>query len=108
MGIMAANDLHLRRVYFHFGAGSGGTSVLAVYPAAGVVIAILANLGHARFPFRPLVSIVEPFLPRPGPDVAVVVASVACLGLSFLAVRRRRREGTRASALARQGGRGEP
>ncbi|HEY7393775.1 MAG TPA: serine hydrolase domain-containing protein [Gemmatimonadaceae bacterium] len=79
MGWMAASDLHLRRVYFHFGAASGGTAVLVVYPGSGVVVALLANLGHAKFPFRPLVNIARPFLPSPRPDLPVFAAGIVML-----------------------------
>jgi CubicO group peptidase (beta-lactamase class C family) len=61
LGWMTARDLHLRRVHFHFGAGSGGTAVLAIYPKPKVAFAILANLGHAKFPFARLMRIVNPF-----------------------------------------------
>jgi CubicO group peptidase (beta-lactamase class C family) len=65
LGWMIARDLHLRRVHFHFGAGSGGTSVLAIYPEQGVSIAILANLGHAKFPFARLMGVINPFFGIP-------------------------------------------
>lgn len=65
MGWMSARDLHLRQTYFHFGAGSGGTSFLAIYPEQNVTIAILANLGHAKFPFERLMGIANPFLYSP-------------------------------------------
>jgi hypothetical protein len=88
---MSASDLHLRRVRFHFGASSGGTAVVAAYPGSGVVVAVLANLGHAKFPFRPLVNIVLPFLPWQRPDVAIVAAAILLLFVAFLAVRRKAR-----------------
>jgi serine beta-lactamase-like protein LACTB, mitochondrial len=62
MGWMTALDLRLRRAYFHFGAGSGATSVLAIYPNQRLSIAILCNLGHAKFPFARLMGVVNPFL----------------------------------------------
>lgn len=65
MGWMSARDLHLRKTYFHFGAGSGGTSFLAIFPEQNVSIAILANLGHAKFPFERLMGIANPFLYSP-------------------------------------------
>lgn len=88
LGWMTASDLHLRRVRFHFGASSGGTAVVAAYPGSGVVVSVLANLGHARFPFRPLVNIARPFLPRARPDVAVVAAAGLLLAGASVAVRR--------------------
>ncbi len=62
LGWMTARDLHLRQAHFHFGASSGGTSVLAIYPARKLSIALAANLGHAKFPFERLMGIVNPFL----------------------------------------------
>jgi CubicO group peptidase (beta-lactamase class C family) len=91
LGWMTASDLHLRRVRFHFGASSGGTAVVAAYPGSGVVVSVLANLGHARFPFRPLVNIVRPFMPWQRPDMAIVVAAILLLPAAFLAVRRKAR-----------------
>jgi len=98
MGWMAASDLHLRRVYFHFGASSGGTAVLTVYPGSGVVVAVVANLGHAKFPFGPLVNIAGPFLPWFRPDIAVVAAAVGILAGALWALRR----GARATAAQQQ------
>ncbi|MFQ5778114.1 MAG: serine hydrolase domain-containing protein [Terriglobia bacterium] len=62
MGWLIARDLHLRRAYFHFGAGSGATSFLVLYPDQKVCVALLANLGHARFPFSRIMGIVNPFI----------------------------------------------
>lgn len=56
LGWMTARDLHLRRTHFHFGAGSGGTAVLAIYPAYRLSVAVVANLGHAKFPFERLMG----------------------------------------------------
>lgn len=65
LGWMTARDLHLRRVCFNFGAGSGGSSVLAVYPEVDVSIALLANLGHAQFSMERLFGMTNPFLSDP-------------------------------------------
>ena len=92
LGWMTASDLHLRRVHFHFGASSGGTAVVVAYPGSGVVIAVLANLGHAKFPFRPLVNIVRPFLPWHRPDISIVAVAILLLAVAWLAIRRRARE----------------
>ena len=92
LGWMSASDLHLRRVNFHFGASSGGTAVVAAYPGSGVVVAVVANLGHAKFPFRPLVNIVRPFLPWWRPDRPIVAAAILVLSAAFMAVQRRRRQ----------------
>jgi CubicO group peptidase (beta-lactamase class C family) len=71
LGWACAPDLHLRRRVFHFGAGSGGTAVLFVYPGQAACAAILANLGHARFPSERLAGIVNPFLSDPAkPGIA--------------------------------------
>ncbi|MBI4472541.1 MAG: beta-lactamase family protein [Acidobacteria bacterium] len=65
MGWMVAHDLHLRQVYFHFGATSGGTAVLAIFPEEKASIALVANLGHARFEFARLMTIINLFLGEP-------------------------------------------
>jgi hypothetical protein len=88
---MTASDLHLRRVRFHFGASSGGTAVVAAYPGSGVVFSVVANLGHARFSFRPVINIVRPFLPWQRPDMPIVAAAIPLLAAAFLAVRRKAR-----------------
>jgi CubicO group peptidase (beta-lactamase class C family) len=62
MGWMTARDPRLRLAHFHFGAGSGATSALAIFPNQRLSIAILANLGHAKFPFARLMGVVNPFL----------------------------------------------
>ncbi len=36
----------------------GGTAVLAVYPDDGVAVAVMANLGQAKLPFRPFINVV--------------------------------------------------
>jgi serine beta-lactamase-like protein LACTB len=91
LGWMTASDLHLRRVHLHFGASSGGTAVVVAYPGSGVVIAVLANLRHAKFPFRSLINIARPFLPWQRPDRPILAAAVLLLAASFLAVRRKAR-----------------
>ena len=65
LGWSSIYDLRLHRTHLHFGATSGGTAVLAIYPGPGVTIALLANLGHARFPSNRLLNIANPFLPDP-------------------------------------------
>ena len=62
LGWITARDLHGREVHFHFGAGSGSTSFLAVYPGQAIAVAMIGNLGHAKLPFIRLVGISEPFL----------------------------------------------
>ena len=65
MGWMIARDPYLRKAYFHFGAGSGATSLIVKYPAYDFDMAILSNLGHAKFPYSHLIVIINQFLPRP-------------------------------------------
>ncbi len=74
LGWMTARDLHLRRAHFQFGAASGGTSVFVIYPEQSVCMAIVCNLGHARFPFARLMGVVNPFLSDPAKIVLRVVA----------------------------------
>jgi CubicO group peptidase (beta-lactamase class C family) len=62
LGWMIARDLRFRKAYFHFGATFGGTSLLVIYPKQKVCVALLANLGHARFPFSRIMGIVNSFL----------------------------------------------
>ena len=69
MAWMTARDLHLRRVHFHFGASSGGTALLAIYPDEKVCVAIAANLGHAKFPYAHLAGVINPFLSDPAMPV---------------------------------------
>lgn len=63
-GWMTARDPYLRKAYFHFGASSGGTSFLVIYPKQKVAIAIVCNLGHAKFPYHSLINIVNSFVKR--------------------------------------------
>jgi CubicO group peptidase (beta-lactamase class C family) len=103
LGWMSASDLRLRRVHFHFGASSGGTAVVAAYPGSGVVVAVVANLGHAKFPFRPLVNIVRPFLPWWRPDMPIVAAAILLLSAAFITVRRKARAVAAHQAVAADG-----
>jgi len=64
-GWMTAYDPYLRKVNFNFGAGSGATSALIIYPNQEAVIAIAANLGHAKFPYNRLMNIVNSFVEKP-------------------------------------------
>jgi CubicO group peptidase (beta-lactamase class C family) len=87
LGWMTARDPHLRRAHFHFGAGSGGSSLLVIYPEQKVCVALAANLGHAKFPYNRLMGIVNPFLPDPARYVIALV--LAGLALASLIVVRR-------------------
>jgi CubicO group peptidase (beta-lactamase class C family) len=100
MGWMTARDLHLRRVRFHFGAGSGGTSVLAIYPEDGTCVAIVGNLGHAKFGYNRLAGVSNPFLSDPAAYVLAGFVGLTVLGLGW-AVRRRLRR--RRSVVAEPG-----
>jgi CubicO group peptidase (beta-lactamase class C family) len=82
MSWMVARDMHLRRVYFHFGAGSGGTSVLIIYPRQNVCIAILSNLGHARLPFNDLMSVINAFVPS---TASLLMRAIAIMYLLIFA-----------------------
>lgn len=90
MGWMTARDLHLRRARFHFGAGSGGTSVLAIYPGDRTCVAIVGNLGHAKFGYNRLAGVSNPFLSDPAVYVLSGFVGLIVIGLA-LAVRRRLR-----------------
>jgi len=63
MGWMVLRDWRLRKMVFHFGAGSGGTSLLLLYPDQGTAIALLANLGHAKFSEQLVLGVARQFLP---------------------------------------------
>lgn len=80
LGWELARDHRARRVCLHFGAGSGGTSFLAIFPDQRVSVAVLANLGHARFPMPRLIGIAQPFVPDPW-EIAAWVLAAAALGL---------------------------
>lgn len=94
LGWVTARDHRLRRMRLHFGAGSGGTSFLAVYPDYQTSIAVVANLGHARFPIRRLIAATGPFLG----DRYAAAAWVAGLGslVATIILLTRRRAGARA------------
>lgn len=80
LGWLVGFDHRLRRVRFHFGAGSGGTAVLAIFPDQQASLAVLANLGHARFPMRRLLAIAGAFAGDPLAPVAWTAAVVALAG----------------------------
>jgi CubicO group peptidase (beta-lactamase class C family) len=65
MGWMIARDPYFRKAYFHFGAGSGATSVVVKFPDYDTDIVILSNLGHAKFPYNHLMGVINEFLPQP-------------------------------------------
>jgi len=91
LGWMTMHDLHLRRFNFHFGAGSGATSVLLSYPDQRASIAILANLGHARFPFNRIMGVTNAFVGDPARPIFSAFA--ACFfGAWIIAGLRRLRE----------------
>lgn len=84
LGWMTMRDLHLRRACFHFGAGSGATSALFVYPEQRTSIALVANLGHAKLPFNHLMGVFNPFLGSGalfGAGALVVAANALSWGL---------------------------
>jgi serine beta-lactamase-like protein LACTB len=65
LGWITMRDLDLRRMYMHFGAGSGGTAWLGVFPDQRAVVAVLANLGHAGFTYAASIGIASYFAPMP-------------------------------------------
>lgn len=78
LGWIAARDADLRRTYMHFGAGSGGTGWLGIFPDQRTVVAVLANLGHAGFTYDGSIGIASNFAPMPW-EPAVFVATSAFL-----------------------------
>jgi len=84
LGWVVGFDPRLRRVRLHFGAGSGGTAVLAIFPDQQVSLAVLANLGHARFPIARHLAIANAFAGDPLALVAWIVAAVALAGAVVL------------------------
>lgn len=87
MGWMSARDPHLRKAYFHFGAGSGGTSLLAIYPNQELSIALLTNLGHAKLPYSRIMGIVNSFQPSPTKIIFKAWLALAILWLLFVLYR---------------------
>jgi hypothetical protein len=81
---MSARDLHLRVVHFGFGAGSGGTSVLAMFPEQEVTLTILTNLGHAKFPFNRLMNIANSFQYSPAKILFNVWLAILLCGVGFI------------------------
>lgn len=79
LGWMTFRDIDLRPVYLHFGAGSGATSWLGIYPNERVVVAVLANLGHAGFSYASTLGIGTHFMPSP------MLVMVMVFGLAFIA-----------------------
>ena len=93
LGWMTAKDLHFRNVHFGFGAGSGGTSVLIVYPEQEISIAILSNLGHAKFPFNRLMNIANSFQYSPAKILFNVwLASILFLLLVLIYRKKKRKK----------------
>ena len=87
LGWVVARDHRFRRLAAHFGAGSGGSSFLAIYPDREVSVALLANLGHASFSMRRLFGVVNPFVGDPLGPIAWL-ASVAAFATAFALWRR--------------------
>jgi CubicO group peptidase (beta-lactamase class C family) len=89
LGWSTARDHRGRRVQLHFGAGSGGTSFLALYPDQQVSIAILANLGHARFPMPRLLGVAHAFAGDPLEPAAWILAIGLVGGVTVVLSRRK-------------------
>jgi CubicO group peptidase (beta-lactamase class C family) len=79
LGWMTFRDIDLRPVYMHFGAGSGTTAWLGVFPNERVVVAVLANLGHAGFTYASTIGVGSHFMRPPLAAMALV------FGLAFIA-----------------------
>jgi hypothetical protein len=92
MGWITGSDLHGRRVHFQFGAASGARAFLAVWLGQRVVVAMMANLGHAKLPFNRLMSTANPFFSGPQPDQ--VAATLALVAIAVQLWRRHHRQGT--------------
>lgn len=87
LGWMTMRDVDLRRVYMHFGAGSGATAWLGIFPDQRVVIAVLANLGHAGFTYASTVGLGSRFAPQPlAPAALVTAVSFAAFAVATLVV----------------------
>ena len=82
MGWMTARDADLRRMYMHFGAGSGTTAWIGVFPDDRMAIAVLANLGHAGLPYASSIGLATHFASPPTAP-AVTVAMVAFVGFTL-------------------------
>ena len=80
-GWTTAYDPYLRKVNFNFGASSGATSALIIYPNRKTVIAIAANLGPAKFPYNRLMNIVNSSVEKPALIFYNIFAIVAILCL---------------------------
>jgi serine beta-lactamase-like protein LACTB, mitochondrial len=70
LGWMTMREIDARRTYMHFGAASGTTAFLALFPDQRVVVALLANLGHAGFPYASTIGLASHFM---GPPVGAAV-----------------------------------
>jgi serine beta-lactamase-like protein LACTB len=88
LGWMTMRDMDLRKVYMHFGAGSGTTSWLGVFPDEGVVVAVLANLGHAGFTYASTIGVGSRFMSANTPALTLVfaIAFVAFAGATAVIV----------------------
>jgi CubicO group peptidase (beta-lactamase class C family) len=87
LGWIIARDVDLRRVHMHFGAGSGATSWLGIFPDQRVVVAVMANLGHARFTYAGTLGIGSRFARPPiGPAVSLGATAFLLPALATLAL----------------------
>jgi serine beta-lactamase-like protein LACTB len=76
LGWITMRDVDLRRVHMHFGAGSGATAWLGILPDQRVVVAVLANLGHAGFTYASTVGLAGRFARTPfAPLLLVAIVS---------------------------------
>jgi serine beta-lactamase-like protein LACTB, mitochondrial len=95
LGWMSAIDPDLRAVRFHFGAGSGGTSLLVIYPEQEVCVAMLSNLGHARFPMNRLLRIADSFQYSPTKIIFNVWLVIVLVALAYKVTKRSKHKPSR-------------
>ena len=88
MGWMAGRDADLRRVSMHFGAGSGTTAWIGVYPDDRMAIAVLANLGHAGFSYAGSIGLATHFVSPPtAPAAVLAVTAFVAFALATVTIR---------------------
>ena len=80
LGWIVGRDPHFRKVAFHFGAGSGARSFLAVVPGQRTTVAILGNLGHAELSGAHLLRLMTQFAGDPALPLFLVLDAVVAIG----------------------------
>jgi len=87
MGWMVGRDPHLRKVAFHFGAGSGARAVLLVLPEQRTAIAVVGNLGHAPIGPPELLRLMNAFAGDPARPVFLVGDGLLIIAVVFVVAR---------------------